>query len=151
LSARQDWTPLQVREALMMTGSHAQNPDNDLGWGIINLNKAIDFLPAKSVVIDHKPLKLTNQPAQPYKVIAKIRAQRTLNTSQLFLNWRRAGGTFAKILLQPAGQPDQFQAFIPAQSSGVAIEYFLSAKDVAGKQTSAPYRAPANVYSFNVR
>lgn len=153
LSARPDWTPLQVREALMMTASLANTPDNNYGWGIVNLNKAIDFLPAKSVVIDHKPLKDTNQTAQPYRVLARIRAQRPLNLSQLFLNWRRQGSaTFMKVLFQPvAGQADRFQALIPSQSSGMTVEYFLSAKDVAGKQTRVPYRAPVNLYSFKVR
>lgn len=153
LSARPDWTPLQVREAIMMTANRANNPDNNFGWGIVDLNKAIDFLPAKSVVIDHKPLKETNQTAQPYRVQAKIRAQRQLNPNQLFVNWRRQGfGEFSRLIFQPvAGKSDQYQAFIPAQSSGVTVEYFLSAKDVAGKQTRDPYRAPLNLFSFKVR
>jgi serine protease AprX len=153
LSARPDWTPLQVREALMMTASRASHPDNDFGWGIVDLNKAIDFLPAQSVVIDHKPLKDKNQGALRYRVQAKIRAQRALNYSQLFVHWRLQGSErFTKVLFQPvAGQTDQFQAFIPAQASGVTVEYFLSAKDIAGKQTRVPYRAPANLHSFEVR
>lgn len=153
LSARPDWTPLQVREALMMTASQANNPDNNFGWGIVNLNKAIDFLPARSVVIDHKPLKDTNITAQPYRVIAKIRAQRGLNLSQLFLHWRRSGlSSFTKVALQPmSGQDDRFQGFIPAQPSGITIGYFLSAKDVAGKQSRLPYRAPANLFRFAIR
>jgi serine protease AprX len=153
LSARPDWTPLQVREAIMRTAGRANHPDNDFGWGIVDLNKAIDFLPAQSVVIDHKPLKDTNQTAQPYRVLAKIRAQRGLNPNQLFVFWRRQElGEFSRLIFQTiAGQPDQFQAFIPAQSSGVTVQYFLSAKDVAGKQSRAPYRAPANLFSFKVR
>jgi subtilase family protein len=153
LSARPDWTPLQVREAIMMTASRSNQPDNDFGWGIVDLNKAIDFLPAKSVVIDHRPLKDTNQTAQPYRVQAKIRAQRSLNPNQLFVFWRRSDvGQFSRLSFQPvAGQPDLFQAFIPAQSSGVTVEYFLSAKDVAGKQSRDPYRAPVNLFRFNVR
>jgi hypothetical protein len=151
LSARPDWTPLQVREALMMTASRASNPDNDFGWGIVNLNKAIDSLPAKSVVIDHKPLTDTNQTGTPYPVAAKIRAQRQLNASQLFLNWRRQGGVFSKVLFQPnAAAANRFQASIPAQPSGTIIEYFLSAKDIAGKQTRAPFPSP-NVFRFQVR
>lgn len=153
LSARPDWNPLQVREAIMMTASRANQPDNDFGWGIVDLNKAIDFLPTKSVVIDHKPLKDTNRTGQPYRVQAKIRAQRSLNPNQLFVFWRRSDlGEFSKLIFQPiAGQPDQFQAFIPAQSSGVTVEYYLAAKDIAGKQSRDPYRAPVNLFRFHVR
>lgn len=43
LSAHPDWTPMQVREALMMTASQADSPDNDYGWGIINVWDAINY------------------------------------------------------------------------------------------------------------
>jgi hypothetical protein len=152
LSARQDWTPLQVREALMMTANRATNPDNDFGWGIINLNKAIDFLPAKSVVIDHKPLKNTSNTATPYQVVARIRAQRGINSAQSFLYWRPQGGVFTKLLFQAVnGTADRFRATIPPQQRGITIEYYLIARDVAGKQTRVPYRAPANLFRFQVQ
>lgn len=43
LSANPDWTPMQVREALMMTADQSDNPDNDYGYGIINVMAAIDY------------------------------------------------------------------------------------------------------------
>ncbi|MFQ6609065.1 MAG: S8 family serine peptidase [Fidelibacterota bacterium] len=43
LSAHPDWTPMQVREALMMTASQSDSPDNDYGWGIINVWDAINY------------------------------------------------------------------------------------------------------------
>jgi len=43
LSAHPNWTPMQVREALMMTASQADSPDNDYGWGIINVWDAINY------------------------------------------------------------------------------------------------------------
>ena len=66
LSARQDWTPLQVREALMKTASRSATPDNTFGYGIVNLLAALDYLPLNSVVIDHKALKDTTNNLQPY-------------------------------------------------------------------------------------
>ena len=36
LEAHPDWTPQDVRDALMSTASRASIPDNDYGWGIIN-------------------------------------------------------------------------------------------------------------------
>lgn len=30
------WGPMKLREALIMTPSRAENPDNEFGWGIIN-------------------------------------------------------------------------------------------------------------------
>lgn len=43
LSAHPDWTPMMVREALLKTASQAEMPDNDYGWGIIDVWAAINF------------------------------------------------------------------------------------------------------------
>jgi hypothetical protein len=43
LSARPDLNPAQVREALTMTADNAITPDNDYGWGIIDLLAAINY------------------------------------------------------------------------------------------------------------
>lgn len=36
LEIHRDWTPAQVRSALLSTADRSQNPDNDYGWGIID-------------------------------------------------------------------------------------------------------------------
>jgi len=43
LEAHPNWTPMQVREALMMTASNHASPNNDYGWGIINVMAAINY------------------------------------------------------------------------------------------------------------
>ncbi len=43
LEAHPDWTPMMVREALMATADNAAAPDNDYGWGIIDVYAAINF------------------------------------------------------------------------------------------------------------
>ena len=47
LEAHPDWTPMQVREALMMTADRAENPDNLYGWGIIDVLAAINYEPSQ--------------------------------------------------------------------------------------------------------
>jgi len=39
------WTPIQIREALRMTASKANSPDNNYGWGIINALAAANYSP----------------------------------------------------------------------------------------------------------
>lgn len=47
LEAHPEWTPLQVREALMMTASRASTPDSSTyGWGVIDAWAAIHYNPA---------------------------------------------------------------------------------------------------------
>ena len=43
LEAHPDWTPMMVREALMMTADNAERPNNDYGWGIIDVMAAINY------------------------------------------------------------------------------------------------------------
>ncbi|GAB4323796.1 MAG: hypothetical protein Kow0074_16350 [Candidatus Zixiibacteriota bacterium] len=43
LSAHPEWTPMQVREALMQTASQAATPDNSYGWGIVDLLAAVNY------------------------------------------------------------------------------------------------------------
>ena len=43
LQAHPDWTPQQVREALMTTANDPENPDNQYGWGIIDVIEAITY------------------------------------------------------------------------------------------------------------
>lgn len=43
LEAHPEWTPMQVREALMMTASQAATPNNNYGWGIIDVLAAINY------------------------------------------------------------------------------------------------------------
>lgn len=152
LSAHPDWTPLQVREAMMKTADHKDNPDNTFGYGIPNMALALDYLPLASVVIDHTPLKNTGNTSQPYKITARIRAQRGLNNSQLFLFWKREGNAqFTKVALAPAPTgADQFQASIPAQPHGTGVAYYITAKDTKGKISRAPYQAPQNLFTFSV-
>ncbi|KAL9647714.1 hypothetical protein ABK040_015203 [Willaertia magna] len=38
-----DWTPLEIRKALTMTASRNNAPDNNYGWGIVNLLSAITY------------------------------------------------------------------------------------------------------------
>jgi hypothetical protein len=43
LEIHRDWTPGQVRQALMSTASLSQDPNNDYGWGIVDAALAADI------------------------------------------------------------------------------------------------------------
>jgi subtilisin family serine protease len=46
LEAHRDWTPSQVRAALMNTAGNAAAPNNDFGWGIVNAAAAASAAPS---------------------------------------------------------------------------------------------------------
>jgi len=60
LEAHPEWTPMQVREALLLTADNAGSPDNDRGWGLIDVMAAI------GVVLD------TPQSAPPAAVAPRV-------------------------------------------------------------------------------
>ena len=43
IQARPRWSAMEVREAMMMTASNADNPDNTYGYGILNAVDAINY------------------------------------------------------------------------------------------------------------
>jgi serine protease AprX len=47
LEAHPDWTPSQVRQALMSTANRSDSPNNDYGWGIVNAAAAASYSPSK--------------------------------------------------------------------------------------------------------
>jgi serine protease AprX len=55
LQKHPDWSPIQVRDALRATASHAQDPDNDHGWGLADAFAASNYVAAIQVAVDVLP------------------------------------------------------------------------------------------------
>lgn len=45
IEAHPNWSPAQVREALMKTASNAHQPNNTVGWGIVDALDAVSYTP----------------------------------------------------------------------------------------------------------
>ncbi|MFQ6092802.1 MAG: S8 family serine peptidase [bacterium] len=78
LQAHPDWTPVQVREALMMTASRASQPDNYYGWGIVDCLKAINYeftpvVPDGGEVALPERFQLSQNSPNPFNSTATIR------------------------------------------------------------------------------
>jgi serine protease AprX len=55
-----DWTPAQCYTAIRETASHATRPDNNWGWGLINLEEAIHYPSISGWVIDDQGRGMSN-------------------------------------------------------------------------------------------
>jgi subtilisin family serine protease len=65
LNAHPDWTPAQVREALLSTADRAATPDNDFGWGRIRAGQAVEYTRAPEgleVLLENQMIRLNWQP-----------------------------------------------------------------------------------------
>ena len=101
LSANPEWTNMQVREALLMTASNSNMPDNTYGYGIINTWDAINyqhnvslgdnyFIPNKVIVNKAFP--------NPFNPSVSILIEPISNTSTLNTSIYDLNGNLVKVL-----------------------------------------------------
>ncbi len=99
--------------------------------------------PFAGAVITTTPLGDTKDSLNPYEVLATIESDTTLWADSLFLYWRTSI-TYTQVILQPTGNQDEYNGFIPAQSPGTTVEYYLEAHAMGGDADTT------DVFSFRV-
>ncbi len=139
-------TPMQVREALRMTASRAQAPDNQSGWGTIDALAAVLYWGPR---IAHAPLGDSESTVGPYPVTAVIEDRLPLDPGSLVLRYRTDGGPWHDLPLAAAGD-DAYAAAVPGQPAGTLVEYYLEAADSQPILVRDPRDAPAQLHSFRV-
>ncbi|MBP2680808.1 MAG: putative aminopeptidase, partial [Candidatus Krumholzibacteriota bacterium] len=101
------------------------------------------------VAIAHTPLADTEDETHPYRVAAKIFSDAPLDPGSLVVRYR-TGGDWSTLPLSPTGNPDEYEAYIPAQTGGTVVSYYISASDVNGIVARDPEGAPPEPYIFAV-
>ncbi len=130
-SAHPNWTPVMVREALMMTGCNAEAPTNDYGWGIVNLACALYYHPQGDILFDHQPAV---QARSGQSVNINVTVTGGTNISDVYLYFRTGNsGDYTEILMNSSNNID-FSASIPPQTG--TLQYYFKAID-------------ANTHAFN--
>ena len=95
LSANPQWTNMEVREALMMTASQADMPNNDYGYGLVNIWSAIFYNYSGSTIPPQRPASFTlntvyPNPFNPSVTLSISMARASLVTINIFdINGRR--------------------------------------------------------------
>jgi hypothetical protein len=102
-----------------------------------------------TVAITHTPLDNTEDTTNPYGVVADIVAAGTLDPDSLLVRYS-AGSGWNTLTMGPTGTPDEYEAFIPAQSGGVWVDYYIVAEDTGGNRRTDPTSAPSEVHTFFV-
>jgi len=145
LSAHPNWTPMQVREALMQTADKFNNPDNTYGWGLINTTKAIFYNPSGDIVFDFAPLSYA-EPFSQAVIWADITCSQGLNPFSVKLYWNNDGSyNYSAISFSHVG--DTYFASIPTQSMGDTIYYYIYAEKSNGLSEVYPVGAPIQRFS----
>jgi hypothetical protein len=123
-SAHPNWTPVMVREALMMTGRNAEAPANDYGWGIVDLARALYYHPQGDILFEHQPA-VQSRPGQSIGINVTVTGGASI--SDVYLYYRTGNtGDYTEILMSSSNNID-FSAYIPPQTG--TLQYYFKAID----------------------
>jgi len=103
----------------------------------------------------HDPIADVDDVEAPVRVTATIVSPEPLELDSLFVHYvvesgvARAGDEL-RAALEPTGEGDVYEAFIPAQATGSFVRYYLSAEDVLGRRVTHPPDAPESWHRYFV-
>jgi hypothetical protein len=143
LSMNPGLTPDSVRQIMINTADDLGTPgfDNYFGWGRINVFNALSQM--GSIIITHTPLPDTRDSLNDYEVIAKIWSVSDLVADSLLLEYE-INSTWYEDTFTATGGVDEYHAYIPAQSPGTTINYYIFAQNVDGDADTT------DTYTFSV-
>ena len=141
LEANPILTPDDVRSLLTSTASQAKNPDNESGYGLIDILKTIDV-----------PLTFDFPAGRPQIIAPDWSTTFPVNLAPQggsgMLHYSVNGGPFQSVPLAPTGM-NEYLVQIPAGFCFDTIEYYLSAEDSDGHEHTSPTR-PGDTYEVRV-
>jgi agmatine/peptidylarginine deiminase len=105
---------------------------------------------ANPLWIMHQSLRNTTNTSDPYKVDAKIRHKSGIQSASLYYTTDLAAG-YQDVPMTITNATDNiWTGFIPAQSAGKRIYYYIKAKANSGKEQVRPLPAPKAYFYFDV-
>lgn len=138
-------TPYQVREALRETACNAADPNNDIGWGVVNAYDAIFYY---GLFFSNQPKVGTDELGHFVKT--NIFTQYEIISDSLFMFYRIGDNPeFVKIPLQSTDIENEYQAHIPLQQAETEIQLYFTAADKSGDSKRHPFYAPEDYFFFN--
>ena len=101
--------------------------------------------------IEHTPLGDTEDTTNPYVVKATITSEHfALAPATFAVVYSSNGGADTSVPMTATGNPNEYQASIPAQPIDTEVAYYITASDVEEHTSTHPLGAPGLRHSFNV-
>lgn len=147
LSAHPELTPVQVRNALRTTASNSLNPNNSIGWGIVDAYAAVL---QNGIVISTDPdISLTND--SNYSIGMYVVSKSVVKKDSVRLIYSNDSGvTFSSTqmilteIVDSATNSGKYTAIIPKSSA--VIKFYVRAVDATNNPRTSPYKAPTALY-----
>jgi hypothetical protein len=111
-----------------------------------------DYIPIADLLgVNHAPLTNTENTTVPYEVLVEIISTGgSVDLGASYVAYRVNNGDWIQDSFVPTGNPDEYRVFIPAQSAGTKVEYYLHAEDTVGNSKTVPMWAPEETHIFVV-
>ena len=149
LSAHPNWTPMMVREALMMTATDHDNPDNHNGWGIADVGKALFYHPQGDIVIEHQPFVYFPAGLDNNVVVAQVYGGAGIPADgvSLFMRTNEAA-PFTEVQMIHSDE-NNFSGVVPGLDDGY-LQYYIQATDNDGISATYPLGAPDHFFTVYI-
>jgi hypothetical protein len=150
-SAHPEFTPMQVRQALMSTASPLTVsyplfgvPNNYYGDGLVD---ALSAVLSSGLVFGNVPIITANEKDSVYIVTTWIVSKTPLVADSLAFYYRYpAQASFTRVMLVAGTHSHEFRATIPMPPTGIIPVGYFSAKDASGTRTN-PFDAPSTLFN----
>jgi len=104
---------------------------------------------AKYIHVHHYPLNDTDDTLNAYRVRAQITTSSSLVADSTLMYFGINNGTYSLVPLTPVvDTPGVYAGYIPAQSLGDTVHYYLSVLNIEGIKRTSPRHLPPQIYSF---
>jgi len=107
-------------------------------------------VPSSSFIhVQHYPLNDTADTLNAYRVRARITTSSNLVADSTMIYYKINSGPYSTVSLTPViDTPGVFAGYIPPQSMGDSVTYYLSALNNDGIRRTSPRHVPPQTYSF---
>jgi hypothetical protein len=101
------------------------------------------------LIISHLPLSDTENTTDPYSVDGYLSHRNGISTATLFYS-TNPDGPWVEVSMSDIGNGEDFTAYIPAQSAGTDVYYYINGVAESGKIGNRPMPAPEGWWTFHV-
>ncbi|MBM3320456.1 MAG: hypothetical protein FJY73_07245 [Candidatus Eisenbacteria bacterium] len=102
------------------------------------------------VSITHTPVESQPSTTQPTAITATIVSSAApINAGACRVYYKLNGGSFSNVGMSNVGG-DSYTGYIPAQSAGTLVQYYIYGQDTDGNSATHPSNAPATLHGFYV-